>query len=53
MKAIKLKDILNEYSREELQSLDVRVFSTRYVNMGETIFVDSVDITEDELQIVI
>lgn len=53
MKAIKLKEILNEYSNEELQSLDVRVFSTRYVNMGESILVDFVDVTEDELQIVV
>lgn len=53
MKAIKLKELLNKYPDEELQNIDIRVFSTRYINMGEMILVDSIDVTECELQVLV
>lgn len=53
MKALKLKQMLNEYSDKELQNLDVKVFSTTYLNMGDEVLVDYVEITDGNLQLTI
>ena len=51
MNAFELKEILNEYTEEELQAMPIRVFSTMDISEGDTIIADSVDVTDWELLI--
>lgn len=49
MKAFELKEILNDYTDEELKALPVRVFANMDIGEGELAIVDSVEITDFEL----
>lgn len=51
MNAFELKEILSDYTDEELQALPVRVFSNMEVGEGETTIVDSIEVTDWELLI--
>lgn len=49
MKALELKEVLSEYTDEELKNLSVRVFSNMEIGEGELAIVDSVEVTDWEL----
>ena len=51
MNAFELKEMLSEYTDEELQALQLRVFTNMDIGEGETIIVDSVEVTDWELLI--
>lgn len=48
MNAFQLKEVLEDYSDEELKTLDVRVFANMDVSEGDTIRVHSVEVTQFE-----
>lgn len=49
MNAFELKEMLSEYTDEELQALQLRVFTNMDIEEGETTIVDSVEVTDWEL----
>lgn len=46
MNAFELKEILNEYTEEELQAMPIRVFANMDITEGDITMVDSVEVTE-------